>query len=155
MWNWIIWFCREGQPGSFAKLSLHCPALRGRLYITNALLGVSFFTLCLQGRIGWNVVEIWHQVLLSIKFYLNHLHYILLLQSSAFEKENEVVKLWIKIHLQWCLIFSHLPLGPGSVKTICKWGIPEKSFENVTQLRWPYLRRTIPSRARNNCILHC
>ena len=39
---------------------------------------------------GWNVEEIWHNILLSIRYCFNHLHYISSLQSSAFEKENEI-----------------------------------------------------------------
>ena len=41
---------------------------------------------------------------------------------------------------------GHLPPGTWNAKTMGKWGIPEKSFENVFQLRWPYLRRTHQSK---------
>ena len=41
---------------------------------------------------------------------------------------------------------GHLPPGTWNAKTMGKWGIPEKSFENVAQLRWPYLRRTLQSK---------
>ena len=46
-------------------------------------------------------------------------------------------------------------------KTIGKWGIPEKSFKNVAQLCWLYLRRTSQSKVMTdfhfcgNRILHC
>ena len=59
-----------------------------------------------------------------------------------------------------CLFFScHLPpatwppghlatchLATWSAKTIGKRGIPEKSIQNVAQLRWNYLRRTLQSK---------
>ena len=41
---------------------------------------------------------------------------------------------------------GHLPPRTWNAKTMGKWGIPEKSFENVAQLRWPYLRRTLQSK---------
>ena len=34
----------------------------------------------------------------------------------------------------------------GGTKKIGKWGIPEKSIQNVAQLRWNYLRRTLQSK---------
>ena len=34
----------------------------------------------------------------------------------------------------------------GGTKKIGKWGIPEKSIKNVTQLRWNFLRRTLQSK---------
>ena len=36
--------------------------------------------------------------------------------------------------------------GRWHEKIIGKWGIPEKSFKNVAQLRWPYLRGTLQSK---------
>ena len=37
---------------------------------------------------------------------------------------------------------------------IGKWGIPEKSIQNVAQLRWNYLRRTLQSKVMaENCVL--
>ena len=36
---------------------------------------------------------------------------------------------------------GHLPPGTWNANTIGKWDVPEKSFENVAQLCWPYLRR--------------
>ena len=90
--------------------------------------------------------EIWHQILLSIRNYLNHLHLILRLQSFAFEKDSEVVKSWIKMHQQWgsgwpILCFEKCAMLIGVFmtrithqsnweKTIGKWSIPEKSLVN-------------------------
>ena len=57
----------------------------------------------------------------------------------------------------WPPATCHLPPGTWNAKTMGKWGIPEKSFENVAQLHWPYLRRTLQSKviAGNKFLGYC
>ena len=64
---------------------------------------------------------------------------------------------WPPGHLATC------HLATWSAKTIGKRGIPENSIQNVAQLRWNYLRRTLQSKVMDgffyleiaHCILHC
>ena len=60
---------------------------------------------------------------------------------SPNEKGNNHVSCWASVGT---ILPGHL--ATWSAKTIGKRGIPEKSIQNVAQLRWNYLRRTLQSK---------